>query len=93
MDSNEIELLYSIDAMVQPLRNITTWMDEQWEIMLVWRFSLFTVLWFWGIPRIIHMAFPNGAASNPEAYEEAMRTLKLVIILLYVFSELLNFFT
>ena len=87
------ELLYSVDAMAQPLRNIVDWMDVHWEIMFAWRLSLFAILWFWGIPRIIRMAFPDGTSSNPVAYDEAMRTLKLVIILIYIFSELLNFLT
>ncbi len=85
------ELLYSVDAIVQPLRNIVDWMDVHWEIMFAWRLSLFGILWFWGIPKIIRMAFPDGTSSNPEAYNEAMRSLKLAFISLYIALELLNF--
>ena len=78
--AEEAELLYFLADKFQFLSASDTWMNENWEIMFVWRLLLFGSLWFWGIPRLLRTAKPN-------VYREEQRTLRIGLIGLYIFSE------
>ena len=91
-NADRTELFYSVDAMVQPLRDITTWMDVNWEIMFVWRLLLFGAIWYWGIPRLLYIAYPDNGIAKPNVYKKERFILRLGLILLYIFSEALNFY-
>ena len=95
MDSSNTdgtELLYSITDKLKIISESGTWMSENWEIMIVWRLLLFVGLWFWGIPRLLRVAYPDNGISKPEAYKEERLMLRFGLILLYILSESMNFY-
>ena len=66
-----------------------SWSSEYAIILFVWRFFLFGAVWFWVVPRILRIPFPNGPSANPKAYQKEERGLKALMFAWYIFIEIL----